>query len=62
MIAETPRRKRAQPEQDERTDAVRHQVFPARDAEIGGNRAHRRRKDKEKHVIERVGNIQQQRG
>ncbi len=37
-VAEATGRQRSQPEQEERPDAERHQVFPAREAEVDGNR------------------------
>ena len=51
-----------QAEQHERTDAVRHQRFPVGETEIGRDRADRRRENEQEHVIERVRDVEQQRG
>ena len=62
VVAEFAGRQRPQAEHDERTGAVRHEIFPPRQVEVGGNRADRRREDEQEHVIERMRDVQQQRG
>ena len=58
VIAESPGRQRPQAEHYKRAHAVRHQIFPPGDAEIRGDRADRRRKDQQEHVIKRVRYVQ----
>ncbi len=59
-VAEAARRQRAQTEQRERAHAVGHQVLPAREAEVGGDRANGRREDQQEHVVDRVRHVEQQ--
>ncbi len=59
-VAQPSRGQRAQPEHRERADAVRHQVFPAREPEVRGDRRHRGREDQQEHVVDRVRHVQQQ--
>jgi hypothetical protein len=49
---------RSEAEHHERADAERHQVFPAREAELGGDAGHRRGEDQQEHVVHRVGHVQ----
>ena len=59
QIAQAPGGQRAQAEQHERAGGVGHQVFPAGEAEVRGDRAHRRREDQEHQVVDRVRDVEQ---
>ncbi len=61
VVAQASRRHRAQPEQQEGAGRERHQVFPAGKAEVGGDRADRRREDQQHQVVDRVRDVQQHR-
>ena len=60
QVAQPSGRQRAQAEQHERADAVGHQVFPAREAEVGGDGADRGGEDQQEHVVDRMGDVEQE--
>ena len=49
-------------EQQEGTGAVRHQVFPVFEAEVCRHAGHRRGEDQQEHVVQRVAQVEQERG
>jgi hypothetical protein len=62
QVAEPSGGQRTQPEHRERADTVRHQVLPAREPEIGGDRCDCRRENQQEHVVERMRHVQQHAG
>src|SRR6185503_7495936 len=62
QIAEPSRGQRAEAEQQERARAVRHEVLPAGEPEVDGDGGHGRREDQQEEMIERVRDVEQDRG
>ncbi len=60
-ISQPPRGQGPDAEHDERTGGVGHEIFPAADAEFARDRRHCGRENQQHQVIDRVGEVQQQR-
>ena len=61
VVAQPSRRHRAQAEQHERARRVRHQVLPAREAEVDRDRADGGREDQQDEMVDRVRDVEEQR-
>ncbi len=62
QVAQPARRNGAQAEQQERRGAVGHQLLPRREAEVRGDHRNRGGEDQQEHVVDRVRDVEQQRG
>jgi len=61
-ISQPPRRERSDAEHQEGPGGIGHEIFPAPDAEVVRDGRYRGREHQQHQVIDRVGEVQQQRG